>query len=239
MSAYSALAPLYDKLMEEKIYTSYVERIEQMLGSLEGRAILDIGCGTGRLGAMLIAKGAHVTGYDLSSSMIETARRNVPEGTWYVRSMEEIEEQEQFDAVVSTLDVLNYASTFEQIETTFARVAHSLKKGGVFLFDIHSEEKYDIFLYESPFVYDDEMSSYIWTTEAIGEYGIRSSLLFYTKREDGTYDRTEETHEQTIYPLTYFTTALQQYDWSITYVEGDVGDVYTEENERYFICVTK
>ncbi|WP_208544008.1 class I SAM-dependent DNA methyltransferase [Nocardioides seonyuensis] len=40
--------------------------------------VVDAGCGTGRISAHLVARGLEVTGIDLSSGMIDVARRNYP-----------------------------------------------------------------------------------------------------------------------------------------------------------------
>jgi ubiquinone/menaquinone biosynthesis C-methylase UbiE len=42
-----------------------------------GTRVLEIGCGTGELGALLCARGARVEGFDRSPSMLETARRRI------------------------------------------------------------------------------------------------------------------------------------------------------------------
>ncbi len=46
----------------------------QLLGGLEGRRVLDVGCGDGLNSVMLARLGARVTGIDLSARMLEHAR---------------------------------------------------------------------------------------------------------------------------------------------------------------------
>jgi SAM-dependent methyltransferase len=43
----------------------------------EGSAVLDAGCGTGSLSALLAARGCRVTGVDLSANMVAAARRKL------------------------------------------------------------------------------------------------------------------------------------------------------------------
>lgn len=45
------------------------------LGDVDGRRVLDLGCGTGELTLQLLARGARVTALDLSPGMVEVARR--------------------------------------------------------------------------------------------------------------------------------------------------------------------
>jgi demethylmenaquinone methyltransferase/2-methoxy-6-polyprenyl-1,4-benzoquinol methylase len=73
--------------------------------------VLEIGCGTGELGAMLVARGATVEGFDLSPTMIAAARERIArhglEDRMSVREMgvdgmDDLPDA-SFDAVVATL----------------------------------------------------------------------------------------------------------------------------------------
>jgi SAM-dependent methyltransferase len=48
------------------------------LGPLSGREVLDVGCGTGRLAAVLSARGARVVGVDPEPSMLAVAAARTP-----------------------------------------------------------------------------------------------------------------------------------------------------------------
>ena len=52
-----------------------------LLGDIDGRRVLDAGCGEGYLARALAARGAHVTGIDLSSRLIALARARDPSGS--------------------------------------------------------------------------------------------------------------------------------------------------------------
>ncbi len=52
--------------------------IRAWLGPLSGRALLDVGCGAGRLAGVLAAEGAQVTGIDPQEEIIREARAAVP-----------------------------------------------------------------------------------------------------------------------------------------------------------------
>src|SRR3954471_17696658 len=48
--------------------------LPQLIGNVEGLAVADIGCGTGRHAIRLAAAGARVTALDFSEGMLERAR---------------------------------------------------------------------------------------------------------------------------------------------------------------------
>jgi 2-polyprenyl-3-methyl-5-hydroxy-6-metoxy-1,4-benzoquinol methylase len=51
-----------------------LEPLLALLGEIAGRRVLDAGCGEGYLARLLAARGAHVTGIDLSPRLIELGR---------------------------------------------------------------------------------------------------------------------------------------------------------------------
>lgn len=237
MNAYEALATFYDHLIDDDFYTSYVARIEESLGTLNGKTIYDLGCGTGRLGALCLEKGASVGGIDLSERMIEEARREVPTGSWAVGKMQDVQlPSASYDVIVSTLDAVNYIESLDDVRQLFERVYEGLVRGGTFFFDIHSLHKKDILLYEAPFVYDDKELSYIWETSPNGSYGVDYSLLFYMNRGE-CYERKEEFHTQWFYPSTIYMNLLLDVGFTVEYIVGDEEDL--EESTRYFISVKK
>lgn len=58
-----------------------LSRLLVLLGDLDGREILDAGCGEGFLARVLAARGARVTGIDLSPRIIQIAREKDPDAT--------------------------------------------------------------------------------------------------------------------------------------------------------------
>jgi cyclopropane fatty-acyl-phospholipid synthase-like methyltransferase len=85
-----------------------------------GQRVLDIGCGTGALMARLAARGAHVTGADISPAMLELARqtvaaqeRDVPDGI-QIREMSAVSLDTAFDA--ATFDVIVSVLTFSEMQ---------------------------------------------------------------------------------------------------------------------------
>ena len=101
----------------------------ELLEARPGEIILDLGCGTGTLGAQIAASGARVVGVDASPKMLETARENYPDGDWRQGDAREFDFAERFDAVFTNA-VLHWIA---QPERVAANVFRHLKSGGRFV----------------------------------------------------------------------------------------------------------
>ena len=75
------------------------------------RKVLDVGCGTGLMCAKLAASGREVVGVDLSTAMIQRARRQAHPNIHFVRGDAEAlpVDDESFDAVVNLISFHHYA----------------------------------------------------------------------------------------------------------------------------------
>ena len=111
-------------------------QLKPLFPELSGKKVLDLGCGYGWHCGYAWKQGASlVLGIDESERMIgEAKKRNPGEGiTYRVCGMEEYEYPEKtYDLVVSNL-ALHYV---EDLEDIYRKVFRTLKKGGIFLFNI-------------------------------------------------------------------------------------------------------
>lgn len=78
-SDYDLFAEAYAVLSESGLFNRYYEKPAtlHLAGDVAGHRVLDAGCGAGPLLASLRARGAVVTGFDLSAAMIDLARRRL------------------------------------------------------------------------------------------------------------------------------------------------------------------
>ena len=111
-------------------------QLRPLFPPLEGKAVLDLGCGYGWHCRYAVQQGAaQVTGIDCSEKMIAVAReRNChPRIRYQVCSLEGFPYPEAaYDLVVSNL-VLHYV---EDLEAVYGKVHRTLKAGGIFLLNI-------------------------------------------------------------------------------------------------------
>jgi SAM-dependent methyltransferase len=107
-----------------------VPHMLDLLGDVSDRVVLDAGCGEGYLARILVARGARVTGIDLSPRLIALARARDPVGriAYQVADLSAPlpELRASFDAVASYM-VLNDVEDYQGFAATLAQV---LKAGG-------------------------------------------------------------------------------------------------------------
>jgi SAM-dependent methyltransferase len=97
-----------------------------------GTRVLDLGCGVGRWSRLLAARGAQVTGVDISSTMIEEARRRAQrEGVadrcrFHVSNISALDIQGEFDLVLGVTvlqHILDPGALRAALEAMSSRVA--------------------------------------------------------------------------------------------------------------------
>ncbi|HLM66000.1 MAG TPA: class I SAM-dependent methyltransferase [Longimicrobium sp.] len=77
--SYDEVADAYAARVETAPYNALYERpaMLALLPPLEGRRVLDAGCGSGIYAQLLAERGARITGIDESAAMVEHARRRL------------------------------------------------------------------------------------------------------------------------------------------------------------------
>jgi SAM-dependent methyltransferase len=99
------------------------------LGS-SGR-ILDVGCGTGvLLDKLRRSTGFEVYGVDSSEAMVEVARRRLGRDRVEVRTMQELDDAERYDAIVCLGWTINYCASLDEARDVLGRFALALRPGG-------------------------------------------------------------------------------------------------------------
>ncbi|TAK24139.1 MAG: methyltransferase domain-containing protein [Chloroflexota bacterium] len=113
----------------ESTSSPLVARLFECLGDVTDKDVLDAGCGEGFLSRILVARGARVTGVDVSPRLVDLARGRDPSGTIEYRvadlSRPLPDLAERFDRVASML-VLNDVADF----IGFANTLYSLARPG-------------------------------------------------------------------------------------------------------------
>jgi 2-polyprenyl-6-hydroxyphenyl methylase/3-demethylubiquinone-9 3-methyltransferase len=114
------MRPLHDL---NPVRLRYVERA----GPLNGRSVLDVGCGGGLLSEAMARAGAHVTGLDLSQELIDVARLHALEGGMALEYRVESAEQHavanagRYDAV-TCMEMLEHVPEPAAVVTALANL---------------------------------------------------------------------------------------------------------------------
>lgn len=115
-----------------KEFTSNIDAILHVFAPLEGKHLLDIGCGRGRLSRALIRRGARVSGADPSDEMIALAREAAPNASFEIAGAESLPYPDgTFDGAV-ILNSLHHVPE-DKIAPALAEAMRVTRPGGHFL----------------------------------------------------------------------------------------------------------
>ncbi|HPS92218.1 MAG TPA: class I SAM-dependent methyltransferase [Methanothrix sp.] len=162
--AYDELADAYAAQADTKPHNAYYERPATMslIEEVDGKKILDAGCGPGVYSKWLLDRGAQVVSIDASEKMLSHARqRTENRAICYHANMEDglpFLDSSSFDGILSTLAV-GYVRDQKALFAEFHRL---LRKGGWFIFSTdHPFSSYQFFKLDNYFE-TQEISCY-WT----------------------------------------------------------------------------
>jgi SAM-dependent methyltransferase len=115
--------------MQARAVGDTVEIIERLLAPLEGRRILDIGCGTGELMLALAERGARVAGVDTDEAAVRTARERVPKAMLYHAGARKLPLEDAVAHAAVFLDSLHTIPEAEMLQA-LEEAARVVGKGG-------------------------------------------------------------------------------------------------------------
>jgi len=100
----------------------------------KGEKILDLGCGNGRL--FEIKNDAEYFGADVSSKMIEIAKKNYPQGKFFLTSPLSLPFQDHFFDKVFCLSVFHHIPSFKYRMQFLKEIKRVLKKDGTLILTV-------------------------------------------------------------------------------------------------------
>lgn len=243
MEAYGEFAQVYDLFMSDVDYDAWSEYIVSLLrkNGIPDGLVLELGCGTGSLTARLAKAGYDMIGVDNSPAMLQEAMEKKEaeklDILYLMQDMRAFELYGTVRAVVSICDSMNYITEEEDLLQVFRLVNNYLDPGGLFLFDLNTEYKYEKILGDQTIAENRREGSFIWENEYIPDEKINVyNLTLFIPRKDGFYEKYEEEHYQRAYSLEQVKELLGQA--GMEYVTAY--DAFTEEppeprSERIYI----
>lgn len=198
---YKNFAKVYDEFMSFCDYDEWVSLIERFIveSGVEGKKLLEIGCGTGEILKRLQNK-YECTGLDLSENMLKIAQTKLKNKDikLFLGDMREFNTGEKYDIIVALFDTINHLTSQEELLDTLNSVKSSLNENGIFIFDLVDREFMNEMFHGGVFYDNRENLVTIWEHFMEGELDIIEATYF-SKNKNGTYDRYEEVYEKRIF----------------------------------------
>lgn len=152
---YEAMAPVYDAFTAHHDYEGWLADLVKALErhELQGKRLLDVGCGTGKSFMPMLPRGWEVTGCDISPAMLGLAREKAGEEVRLeVADMLELPRFGEFDLIWALDDAINYLLSSEELERALAGMRANLAPTGLLLFDVNELLAYRTFFAETEVV---------------------------------------------------------------------------------------
>ncbi len=240
--SYNYFAQLYDDLTNNVEYekrTEYILNIFNEHGINSG-TVLDLACGTGTMSLIVKNNGFDVIGVDLSEDMLSVADNKSNGSIRLVRApMQEFDLGKTVDACMCNLDSINHLNNIEEVKNTFNCVYNSLKKNGIFVFDVNTVYKHNNILANNSFIFDEEDFFLAWDNELNKDNVIKIFIDIFAYNGIN-YDRYSETFTEKAYEVDELKSALEPY-FDVLDVFDDVSrEKPKNDSERlYFVCKRK
>lgn len=214
---YTEFAHEYDEAITSNIYNGEYERpsLMRLLPDVDGKTVLDLGCGPGVYAQDLASKGARITALDASKEMVAITQKKLGNAHHCYQHDLQLglpqEHSQAFDVVICPLTI-HYLLDLQPLFDDIARV---LKKGGIFAFSTH-HPIVDFADSPSGRYYDTELITQQWNT--LG----RPETVSYYRR-----------------PLSDVTSAISQANMVIEQLtEGHVPESLKSRSEHYYERLT-
>ncbi|MBR5218155.1 MAG: class I SAM-dependent methyltransferase [Clostridia bacterium] len=234
---YTQFATVYDRLMADVDYSKWADYYESIFEkfNLSPSLVLDIGCGTGSLTTILADRGYDMIGLDGSEEMLGIAKEKNGDILYINMDAEDFELYGTVDAVVSSLDLLNYV---EDTDGFFRLINNYLNYGGIFVFDISTPYKLENVLGNNTFVYDEEDIFYAWDNSFDGK--CCDMILNIFVKDGERYDRIDEYQTQRAVTPDEIIASAQKAGLEILGVYDEFSfDAPRADSERIFFAVRR
>lgn len=161
---YDAYADSYDDFNSGYMYERWTGRLLEKAeeAGLEGKRLLDLGCGTGLSFLPMLDRGWTVTACDISPRMLEIARSKAEgRAELVVADMCELPDLGEFDLIWAVNDAINYLLSGEELEAAFSGMRRNLAAGGIVLFDVNTLATYRTF-FSGRFAREEGERRFVW-----------------------------------------------------------------------------
>ncbi len=241
---YNNFAYVYDKLTLDIDYKKWADYVESILKRHKVKAsmILELGCGTGSFGIEMAQRGYEMICLDLSTEMLDCAHEKAEQKGLDIlflnQDMCNFELFGTVDVIVCLLDSFNYLTKYSQIHKLFKLVENYLNPGGLFIFDVNTQFKFEGTFSNNLFYEIGEDVTYIWENDYNPKTKkARFDLTFFVK-QDEFYARFDETHFERAYTHDEIRSFIDSsnLEYIDTYGELKLKKASANSQRNFYIC---
>lgn len=220
MESYERFAPFYDAVMGESI-----EPTRQLLGFVrtynpKAKKILELGCGTGSV-LQHIGKRYDLYGLDLSSKMLAVAKKKVPRARLSRQNMVSFRLPERFDVILCVFDTINHVLSFSGWQKVFAKAHLHLAKGGVFIFDINTQQKLSRLAAERAWFHPFGSNFLVMTVSIDGKGVSNWNIKVFERTRRNQYVLHEENIKEVSFPEQRIARALKSHFRTVKVIDAE------------------
>ena len=240
---FDQVADYYDRLMSSVPYRRWVDYVEATLHRhyRQPQRVLDLACGTGKVGAELARRGYQAIGLDLSEPMARRCRTQKPplpaavmDAQWLALAPESL------DLIVCLYDSLNYILDPEGLQGCFSGAYVGLATQGTFIFDLNTELALRSGLFTQNNLRSHSPLKYSWQSHWYPERKLCRIDMWFRWEGPGGPEEFEEVHYQRAYSESEVRQMLAAAGFSeVSTYNGYTFDRPTSESDRVFYVALK
>jgi predicted TPR repeat methyltransferase len=234
MENYDIFSKFYDQTMGDRTETAKYLSALIKENNPSASTVLELACGTGEI-MRLLSEDYDVSGLELSSGMLKIAKEKLPYANFYKQSMAGFDLPYTYDVILCVFDSINHLLRFSEWKKLFKSAQRHLSEGGIFIFDMNTEEKLEEVVKWPAGVYDCAGNKAVMDIKSAGIGIARWNIKIHEKLKNGKCRVHEENICEKSFPLNKVKGELEKSFHEIemkhrTEPIADVGD------RIYFIC---
>ncbi len=238
MADYDSLAAHYDAATgDSATEAAFIDRIINQACGGRTVTLLEVACGTGGIISQL-ADRYYVSGLDISSGMLDVARKKLPEGTpLHLADMSNFKLGTTFDAIACVYHGINHLLSFSHWESFFDCAYRHLNLGGVLIFDIMTGPSLEQLAKTRQTVQQFGDNYLLIKVRPSGEMLFDWETEVYERQPSGQYTLLREVMTTAWFPDDKIRKALSERFSDVTIIDSD-GSVANDdsENRTWFVC---
>lgn len=135
---YKKFAKYYDLIYSGKDYNKETKFLEFLIKKykINGKSILEVGCGTGNHTILLKKQGFNIIGIDLNKEMLTIAKRKIKSANFIEGDMKKFKLKKRFDIIICLFSTMHYNLNYADLEKTIRNFHRHLKPNGLLIFDM-------------------------------------------------------------------------------------------------------